>query len=173
MIFSTHTSNCSSAERTEENISEKSIAGVKRGASSSLSASKKLRDPFRPWQLKVTKSLSAELHCSPGTISNHRVSGKGAQYLKIYSSVRYVSCQLSIYEARAALSEWWDVLLTPQQAAEFLAFAPKTLNNWRSAGKGPRFEKVGGLVRYRLACLLDFLEPLERKSTSQKGGCDA
>ncbi|QCX26420.1 helix-turn-helix domain-containing protein [Nocardioides jishulii] len=28
---------------------------------------------------------------------------------------------------------------------------PKTLANWRSAGTGPTFVKIGGMVRYRLA----------------------
>jgi excisionase family DNA binding protein len=39
-------------------------------------------------------------------------------------------------------------LLTPVEAAELLRLRPATLNNWRSAGRGPKFVRVGGLVRY-------------------------
>lgn len=44
-----------------------------------------------------------------------------------------------------------EPLATPGEVAAFLGgdFSEKTLANWRSAGKGPKFVKVGGLVRYR------------------------
>jgi hypothetical protein len=41
-----------------------------------------------------------------------------------------------------------DDLLTPTEAAKFLRLADGTLRNWRYAGKGPRYKKVGGRIRY-------------------------
>ncbi|ALV45806.1 hypothetical protein MB46_10275 [Arthrobacter alpinus] len=38
--------------------------------------------------------------------------------------------------------------LTPADVAEALQIPVGTLANWRSAGKGPRFSRFGGLVRY-------------------------
>lgn len=41
-----------------------------------------------------------------------------------------------------------DQKLTTEEAAAQLGVAPKTLENWRSIGRGPRYVKVGSLVRY-------------------------
>ena len=43
-------------------------------------------------------------------------------------------------------------------AAEVLGCAPRTLANWRSAGRGPRFFRVGRLIRYRLEDLLSYCD---------------
>lgn len=51
------------------------------------------------------------------------------------------------------------VYMTEKEAARFLALNSGTLNRWRWAGKGPRFYKVGGAVRYKLADLEAFVEP--------------
>lgn len=42
-------------------------------------------------------------------------------------------------------------LATPGEVAEFLGgdFSEKTLANWRSDGKGPKYHKIGRHVRYR------------------------
>lgn len=40
-------------------------------------------------------------------------------------------------------------LATPGEVAEHLKVPPKTLNQWRYLGKGPRWIKVGRHVRYR------------------------
>lgn len=42
-----------------------------------------------------------------------------------------------------------DELLTVAQVSERLQIAPRTLYNWRSAGKGPPGFRVGGQIRYR------------------------
>lgn len=41
-------------------------------------------------------------------------------------------------------------LATPSEVAAFLGgdFSEKTLANWRSEGKGPKYHKVGRHVRY-------------------------
>lgn len=40
-------------------------------------------------------------------------------------------------------------MLREKQAASFLGVAPKTLANWRSQGKGPRFCRLGRTIAYR------------------------
>jgi predicted DNA-binding transcriptional regulator AlpA len=41
-------------------------------------------------------------------------------------------------------------LMTRKEAAEHLGFAPQTLARYAWLGKGPRFKKLGKLVRYTL-----------------------
>ena len=40
-------------------------------------------------------------------------------------------------------------LLTPRQVSDRLHLAVGTLANWRAAGTGPRFLRLGSAVRYR------------------------
>jgi hypothetical protein len=40
--------------------------------------------------------------------------------------------------------------LTQVELASRWRISPRTLERWRWAGDGPRFIKIGGLVRYRL-----------------------
>ena len=42
-------------------------------------------------------------------------------------------------------------------AAEVIGCAPRTLANWRSQRRGPRFIRVGRLIRYRIEDLLAYL----------------
>lgn len=41
------------------------------------------------------------------------------------------------------------LFLTEEETAAALRVSPATLRTWRSRGRGPRFVKVGRLVRYR------------------------
>jgi predicted site-specific integrase-resolvase len=59
--------------------------------------------------------------------------------------------------------------VAPDEAARRLGVEPSTLANWRWSGNGPRFVKVGGRVRYRLADLADYLDGQVRSSTSDPG----
>ena len=43
-------------------------------------------------------------------------------------------------------------------AAEILSVKRQTLANWRSAGRGPAFVKVGRAVRYRPEDLEEFIQ---------------
>jgi hypothetical protein len=43
-------------------------------------------------------------------------------------------------------------------AAEVIGCAPRTLANWRSQRRGPRFIRVGRLIRYRIEDLQAFLD---------------
>jgi predicted DNA-binding transcriptional regulator AlpA len=49
-------------------------------------------------------------------------------------------------------------LLNATEAAAFLTMGVQTLADWRSAGVGPRYIKVGRNVRYRRSDLLQWLE---------------
>lgn len=50
------------------------------------------------------------------------------------------------------------VVLSNKEAARFLGISHRTLEDWRLTNRGPRFIKLGRLVRYRLSDLLDFME---------------
>lgn len=41
-------------------------------------------------------------------------------------------------------------LLTPAKLAEHLEVSTGTLANWRSAGTGPKYIRLSGVVRYRV-----------------------
>lgn len=61
------------------------------------------------------------------------------------------------------------ITLAPEEAAERLGVQRSTLDNWRWTGSGPRYCKVGGRVRYRLADLAAWLDARTRRSTSDPG----
>jgi excisionase family DNA binding protein len=42
------------------------------------------------------------------------------------------------------------VWLTPAEVAERLQVSVKTLERWRSGGRGPRFGRRGAVIRYRV-----------------------
>lgn len=58
-------------------------------------------------------------------------------------------------------------LLTSKQVAERLHMRKQTLEAWRLQGKGPRFTKLGKLVRYREEDISAFIEEGMRQSTSE------
>ncbi len=60
-------------------------------------------------------------------------------------------------------------MLKEREAAELLAMEVTTLRRWRWAGKGPRFLKIGGAVRYDPADLEAFIGEARQTSTSDNG----
>ncbi|MEA2599771.1 MAG: hypothetical protein QOF89_763 [Acidobacteriota bacterium] len=58
-------------------------------------------------------------------------------------------------------------------AAAFLGVSARTLEGFRVRGGGPRFVKIGGSVRYRIASLEEYLRQQERASTSDPGQRDS
>ncbi len=60
-------------------------------------------------------------------------------------------------------------LLKEREAASILSVEIATLRRWRWAGKGPRFLKIGGAVRYDPADLVAFIDKARRTSTSDDG----
>lgn len=65
-----------------------------------------------------------------------------------------------------------EQLLKPEAAATLLGLSAKTLARWRWAGRGPRYRKIGGAVRYSESDLQAFLDGTQRQSTSDSGTCD-
>ena len=64
-----------------------------------------------------------------------------------------------------------DVLLTPQQAADFLSLSPRWLELKRYHGDGPPFVRISArCVRYRFSDLEEFVRDRVRLSTSDSGG---
>ncbi len=60
-------------------------------------------------------------------------------------------------------------LVNETEAARILSLSVKTLRRWRWAGRGPRFIKIGGAVRYDPTDLTAFIEAGRRTSTSDPG----
>jgi hypothetical protein len=60
-------------------------------------------------------------------------------------------------------------VLDTRGAADLLGVSARTLEGFRVRGGGPRFVKIGGAVRYRLASLEEYLRHQERASTSDPG----
>lgn len=52
-------------------------------------------------------------------------------------------------------------------AATILGRSPRTLEDWRGNGRGPRFIKVGRPVRYRLSDLVAFLDTQTFSNTGE------
>lgn len=42
-------------------------------------------------------------------------------------------------------------------AAEVLGVSPSTLNTWRSRGRGPKFHRIAGRIRYFKTDLQDYI----------------
>jgi predicted DNA-binding transcriptional regulator AlpA len=61
-------------------------------------------------------------------------------------------------------------LLDPEAAAAFLGCSAWSLAEWRCQGTGPRFCKVGRLVRYTPAALAEWVESRTVGNTAQKAG---
>ena len=60
-------------------------------------------------------------------------------------------------------------LLKEADAAGILTVEIATLRRWRWAGRGPRYIKIGGAVRYDPADLQAFIEAGRRTSTADLG----
>ena len=59
--------------------------------------------------------------------------------------------------------------LDSTQPAERLTNRKNTIEGWRVKGIGPRYVKIGRLVRYRIEDVEAWLEAQTRTSTSQAG----
>jgi predicted DNA-binding transcriptional regulator AlpA len=61
-----------------------------------------------------------------------------------------------------------DSLIDPKQAAPILGLSVRTLERHRLAGTGPRYVRLGRLVRYRQQDLVDFVDRNLRRSTAEE-----
>lgn len=60
-------------------------------------------------------------------------------------------------------------LLNNDEAADMLGISRRTLPIWRVQGRGPRFVKIGRLVRYELAELNAWIESNTHANTARIG----
>uniref|UniRef100_UPI004047F8A8 helix-turn-helix transcriptional regulator n=1 Tax=Yoonia sp. TaxID=2212373 RepID=UPI004047F8A8 len=51
-----------------------------------------------------------------------------------------------------------DQFFDTAQASHHLGYSKSTLEWWRTEGRGPRFYKMSGRVRYRISDLNDWME---------------
>ena len=58
-------------------------------------------------------------------------------------------------------------ILDQKEAAELLGVSTRTLERHRVTGTGPRFTRIGRLVRYRPCDLADYVDRNLRNSTSE------
>ena len=58
-------------------------------------------------------------------------------------------------------------LLTTKQTADLLGLKFNSLEIWRLQGKGPKYRKIGRLVRYAESDILEYLDAQIQTSTSQ------
>ena len=56
-----------------------------------------------------------------------------------------------------------------KQTAQIIGVKPGTFEVWRYQGKGPRFHKIGRLVRYAMSDIKVFINGNRRMSTSDNG----
>ena len=64
--------------------------------------------------------------------------------------------------------DYYDQLLNEVEAAEFLGYTIRALQNWRVRGGGPRFVKVSARsVRYQRRFLLDWITAHTVANTSE------
>jgi predicted site-specific integrase-resolvase len=63
-----------------------------------------------------------------------------------------------------------DSMITEKELADRWQVAEGTLRNWRSAGRGPRYVKVEGAVRYSEEDIREFEEKGRRGA--EEGECD-
>ena len=54
-------------------------------------------------------------------------------------------------------------LLTPREAALYIATTPDVLRTWRATGRGPRFKGRGHFIRYQKASLDEFMSAHDRE----------
>jgi predicted DNA-binding transcriptional regulator AlpA len=68
-----------------------------------------------------------------------------------------------------SLSRHPDDLLTTGETATVTHFSPRTLENWRRKGIGPKFVRIGGRgVRYRWGDIVEYANSRRFSSTSEE-----
>ena len=60
-----------------------------------------------------------------------------------------------------------NFLIDQKQAAQILGLSVRTLERHRIAGTGPRFARLGRLIRYRQNDLIEWVDSKLRNSTSE------
>ena len=69
---------------------------------------------------------------------------------------------------RKSHSDYLDALLTEEEAAAFLGYSKRALQNWHHRGDGPPYIRISErAVRYRRRDLIDWCEELTMEHTSE------
>ena len=66
-----------------------------------------------------------------------------------------------------------DNLINKKQLAELLNISVKTLDLWVSKGKGPRYLKIGRMVRFTKADVENFIQNLSENSSQGDTKCNS
>ena len=66
-----------------------------------------------------------------------------------------------------AMANAEDEILTLDEVAAYLKVSESTLSRWRSAQTGPPFLRLGGIARYRLDALDQWLASMEDDHAAQ------
>ncbi len=61
-----------------------------------------------------------------------------------------------------------DRLIGEKEVADLLSLGLSTVQQWRVKGKGPKFLRLGRLVRYRTSDVLDYIESLKAFSSTSE-----
>ena len=59
--------------------------------------------------------------------------------------------------------------MTTREVAAYVGLSPRTLESYRSRGGGPPYYDLGGVVRYLLSEVADWVSARRRNSTSDDG----
>jgi predicted DNA-binding transcriptional regulator AlpA len=63
-----------------------------------------------------------------------------------------------------------EPLLDEKQVAEYFRLKPATLCKWRSEGGGPKYVRLGRLIRYKANDLKEWLQECDRYYSQLKKG---
>jgi len=66
-----------------------------------------------------------------------------------------------------------DELIDQRAMSRMLGITTKTAETWRVRGFGPRYHKIGALVRYRKSDIRAWVESRAKSSTSEPLPCGA
>lgn len=61
-----------------------------------------------------------------------------------------------------------EFLWTTLKLSEFLGVSPRTIENWRLRGGGPKYVMVGGRPRYQPETVQEWLKSREQRHSSDK-----
>ena len=78
----------------------------------------------------------------------------------------------SLPSLEAILSDnpgWLEEAIDTKAASKLTGVPVQTLETWRSRGGGPKFLKLGRVVRYRRRALYEWMAARERRHTGDAG----
>lgn len=117
---------------------------------------------FKIWAERYAPAEAAHyLGFSQKTLAWWRTVGRGPRYAKLSNSIFYTKTDLDLWleENRYQLLKDTENCFTITQAAKYLGFSYRTLEDWRERYTGPRFIKLpNNRIIYLKADLDDWIE---------------